>query len=394
VTHLKRLLLTVLVSLFATVVASCQRPGSGAVISSEGPDTSLPQLARFQPGPVLPPNGYGAELPGAAERSRALLDFIHKQMTGPFGIYTNRLDTAEDGEAASGHEVLSESASLLLRADVLSNQPEHYESDWQTATLTFALDSGFSYRYSPKHDRHYPLNAAVDDLRLIRSLYEAGEAFHHPAYTLQADKYSARFMRYNVKNGYMYDFYDAQAGKTNDFITLCYIDLQTLSLVPPSPEQKELIAHMAQIISGGYLSDSFPFYQTRYDYASQAYSSDSIHTVESMLTILALSEVHLQRETSIEFIRDKVKSGQLYGAYTLHGQPVNNIQSTAIYAIAAMIGSTLGDQELYEASIARMNAFQLPSAGSGDELAGGFADAATGQAYSFDNLMALLAYSY
>src|SRR5690349_104284 len=54
------------------------------------------------------------------EPRQELSDFIAKQLTGPYGLYTNLLDTDESGEAATGHEVLSESASLLMRAAVLA----------------------------------------------------------------------------------------------------------------------------------------------------------------------------------------------------------------------------------------------------------------------------------
>ncbi|MNV70556.1 hypothetical protein D3C71_1635280 [compost metagenome] len=57
-----------------------------------------------------------------------------------------------------------------------------------------------------------------------------------------------------------------------------------------------------------------------------------------------------------------------------------------------MIGAEIGDESLYHRSIERMNEFRVTDVGS--PLYGGFGDVASGQAYSFDNLMALLAYVY
>lgn len=57
-----------------------------------------------------------------------------------------------------------------------------------------------------------------------------------------------------------------------------------------------------------------------------------------------------------------------------------------------MIGAVLEDGDLYQSSIERMNEFRVTDPVS--PLYGGFGDPASGQAYSFDNLMALLAYSY
>lgn len=332
----------------------------------------------------------------AANRNQALeaLDqFIHSKLTGPYGVYTNLLDTNQSEEAASGHEVLSESASLLMRAAVLSGDKERFAEEWMLAKRTFDIDSGFSYRYSPKLQKQYPVNAAVDDLRIIGSLYEAGIAFENEGYTEEADKFGQRFYNNNVKNGYLYDFYDKDYKITNKFITLCYINLGTLQKLSINSELRNiLIKNMEQIIAAGYLSDEFPFYETRFNYEGGTYSSENINTVESLLSILALAEVDQHKSSSIEYIKQQVEAETLYGQYTREGKPLNDIRSTAIYAITAMIGSEIGDGALYRTSIERMNEFRITDVSS--NLYGGFGDSHSGQAYSFDNLMALLAYMY
>ncbi|WMT41666.1 hypothetical protein RE628_03960 [Paenibacillus sp. D2_2] len=105
-----------------------------------------------------------------------------------------------------------------------------------------------------------------------------------------------------------------------------------------------------------------------------------------------MSEAGLQRPESIAYLKEKVGSGELYGQYDKQGKPLNQIQSTAIYAISAMIGSVLGDEELYRDSITQMEKYQVQDKTS--PLYGGFGDPGTKQAYSFDNLMALLAYAH
>ncbi|CQR58866.1 hypothetical protein [Paenibacillus riograndensis] len=322
-----------------------------------------------------------------------LSTFIAKQLTGPYGVYTNLLETDQSGEAATGHEVLSESASLLMSAAALAGDKEQFAGQWALAQQTFDMEGGFSYRYSPKQQKRYPVNAAVDDLRLIGALYEAGEVFDEPAYTEQADKYGQRFYDNNVKEGYMYDFYDNVYKTTNNFVTLCYIDLGIFRKLSISSELRGILMHnMDGILEEGYLSDAFPFYETRFDYHTGAYSSDHINTVESLLSILHLTETGQQKPASIRYIKEQVAAGTLYGQYSRDGKPLNDIRSTAIYALAAMIGTEAGDDSLYQAAIARMNEFQIRDADS--PLSGGFGNTDTGQAYSFDNLMALLAYSY
>lgn len=322
-----------------------------------------------------------------------LEQFITSKLTGEYGVYTNFIETDQSAEAASGHEVLSESASLMMLAAVRSGQQEQFAEQWNLAKQIFDMNSGFSYRYSPKQQKLYPLNAAVDDLRMIRALYEAGDKFGDKHYTAEADKYGERFYDYNVKDGNLYDFYDMEYSSTNTFVTLCYINLGTLrKLSIPSKFSEKLTDNMNEILENGYLSDEFPFYETRFNYETGKYSSENINTVESLLSILALAEVDQQKSTSVDFIKQQVEAGTLYGQYSREGKPLNDIRSTAIYAITAMIGAEIGDESLYHKSIERMNEFRVTDVGS--PLYGGFGDVASGQAYSFDNLMALLAYVY
>jgi len=327
------------------------------------------------------------------QQEQALAAFIASQMTGPKGIYTNLKDTDQSEAAATGHEYLSESASLMMRYAVLSRNKELFTTQWRNAKETFNMAEGFSYRYSPKLDKLYPVTAAIDDLRLIRSLYEAGDAFKEPAYIREADQYGARFYKNHVKNGFLYDFYDENYKTNNSFITLCYINLKTLGKLSIDDEWSgELQHNMQGVIEKGYLSDAFPFYETRFTYDTQKYSSENINTVESLLTILSLAEVGMAKASSIDYIEQQVEEGKLYGQYTRDGVPTTDIRSTAIYAITAMIGSEIGDEALYLKSIARMNEFRVQDKNS--TLYGGFGDVSSKQAYSFDNLMALLAYRY
>ncbi|GLX70387.1 hypothetical protein [Paenibacillus glycanilyticus] len=343
--------------------------------------------------PIAMSRGYGDTSQLQPHRLK-LQQFLDRQMLGKDGVYTNYKETDEAAEVATGHETLSESAGLLLRYYALTGQKEAFDRVWMQTKRTFVTEAGFSYRYSPLHNKQYPLNAAVDDLRIIRSLHEAETVFGGD-YGREADQYSARLYLHNVQNGKLFDFYDWTYKTTNDFITLCYADFQSLRLLDaPSKEKRKLEETLLEIVQGGYLSDAFPFYETRYGYATEKYGDHDgeINTVESLLTILHLAEIGEERPASVSYLKRLVEAGTLFGRYDREGQPVTDIQSTAAYAIAAMIGSTIGDQALYQASVRRMEQYRI-----GDEsspLGGSFGNEAVKEVYSFDNLTALLAYAY
>lgn len=319
--------------------------------------------------------------------------FIISRMSGPSGVFTNYRDTLQVDNVATGHEVLSESAGLLMRYYALTNQEDLFIAEWEQAKKIFELPSGFSYRYSPKFDKIYNINATVDDLRIIRALYEAGLHFKQNEFSKLASIYGESFVKHNIIDGKLFDFYDQENKMTNDFVTLCYIDLTSLRLLPiPQTKRDNLINDMENVIHNGFISEIFPFYETRYNYETLTYSSEGINTVESLLTILSLAESGKQRPESIAYIKEKVRSGTLYGKYTKDGTPMNDIQSTAIYAITALIGSVLHDPNLYMESIEQMEKFRVEQ--TNELFFGGFGDPTTETAFSFDNLMALLAYAY
>lgn len=363
----------------AAVPANASPAGSGAAAPAASPA-------------LLSGAGYNAAL-DLDERHRMLRMFVEGPLSGAYGVHTNFLDTGQNAAEASGYEVLSESAGLLLRYYARIADRTGFDTTWRKTKERLGLSGGFSYRYSPKMNKTYPVNAAIDDLRLIRALHEAYEQFGDKQYLEEARRYGRQFTAHNIKNGQLYDLYDSSYQTTNEFITLCYVDLKSLALLPLSDsEQNKLLTEMSGILEKGYLSETFPFYETRYRYADKTYESDTIRTAESLVTILSLAERGQERPESIRFLSEQVKQGSLYGTYTRTGEPVNKVESTALYALAALIGSEVQDRTLYETSIQRMNAFQFTAAGS--PLTGAFAQADRSEAFSFDNLLALLAYTY
>lgn len=339
-----------------------------------------------------PMSKYGEQLQ-LSDRQNALHQFITDKLIGRDGIYTNLQDTEQTGTTASGHEVLAESAGLMMRYYALTGQKDKFDQQWQLAKRTFEIKTGLSYRYSPKLAKKYTMNATVDDLRILRALDEASVAFQSETYRKDLHTYGELLYQHNVVDESLRDFYDETYRTTNSFITLCYMDIASLELLPVSAKKRaQLETNMLQIAKDGYLSDAFPFYQTRYDYSTHSYQSDNINTVESLLTVLNLAEIKQEKVETIRFLKEQVKAGTLIGQYSPDGKPLNAVRSTAIYAITAMIGSVIGDQELYKDSILKMNEFQVRDSRS--PLNGGLGDLTTQQAYSFDNLMALVAYLY
>jgi len=324
------------------------------------------------------------------EREGICFAFMASNMlTEQGGVRTNYLDKAKNAELATGAEVLSESMGLLMLYAAEIRDEALFKR-----LLSFVegyLDTGtiLAYRYSPETGA-YHVNAFVDDIRIIRALLEADAAFGGD-YLNTALKYADRLYDTNVKDGRVYDMYDEQYGTTNDFVTLCYIDLYTIQRLSAVDSKWEAVFEtMRGIVKGSYISDAFPMYAGSLSYTDMKYAIADITMVQSMLTALNLASIGECPQTTLDYLNECVKSGAIYGTYRQDGTRLSNTESTAIYAVCAMIAQAAGDDELYGMCIDLMNRFQVTDKTS--EVYGAFANAQTMDLYAFDNLTALLAY--
>lgn len=359
--------------------------------NEETPD-SLPAPDDYRAENTTPSQQPPLEVDQENPKIEHLLDFINNEMSDQYGIFTNYQKTKEDQNMATGHEVLSESAGFMMAFAVSAQMEDLFKTEVSKMQRTFDTGKLFSYRYSPLKKKSYPVNATVDDLRIIRVLDHASDVFEDPSWRNLSQTYAKRFSQTNLIGDHLIDFYDGDLGIKSQQITLCYIDLTALALLPLNKKSLDkLLKTQETILTEGYLSDEFPLYQTRYNYDIQQYQdSQQINIVESLISLLHLVRQDKQRPESIAYLKNQTAKGKLYNVYNPKGQVVDENQSTAAYALSAIIAARLGDVDFYETSIKHMEKFQVVDQQS--PFYGAFGDASTHEFYSFDNLLALLAY--
>lgn len=334
-----------------------------------------------------------AEVEELQEKEKLCYTFMMDHMLQEEGgIKCNYIQYPYEVEWARGEEVLSESQGLGMQYFLALGDQENYDKLLGFVKRKLNQAEGISYRYTPDKEEPWRVNALVDDLRIIKTLLESEEMWGSKSYTTLGKAWSKRLYRTNVKENKLYDFYDGEYKIVNDFITLCYVDLVAVDKMSTHDIRwKAVREEMAHIVEGGYIGDQFPMFKTRYNYTTQTYEvNDYINMVEATLTILHLVEGGYTLETSTEFLKERVEEGRLYTHYTLDGEEVTDMQSTAIYAICAMIARAIDDPVFYEQSIEQMSRWQVMNQGSA--IYGAFGNEETLDTYAFDNLMALLAY--
>lgn len=333
-----------------------------------------------------------AEISKYDNHQTILASFIKQEMINAAGgIRTNYQESKEELAFATGADVLSESQGLLMLYAGLEEDKELFEQSLSFVEEVLLSGKLISYRYAENSGR-YSVNAAIDDLRIIRALLAASEIFDEKQYQQTAQIFARNLYTINVQDERLLDFYDERYEQAGNMLTLCYADLLTMQqLAEQDPKWEDVLTHSLSLVQGGYLGDDFPLFATYYDYASESYSAVDIETSQALITAINLAEMGLCPKATIDYIKEAAVSGHLYGRYSSGGAAVGNVQSTAVYALAAILGHTVGDAQLVEAALKQMTLLQIKE--ESHVLYGAFADENSLAAYSFDNLYALLAYA-
>jgi len=316
--------------------------------------------------------------------------FVFEQLVMPNGgVKTNFLETEYTIDYATGYDVLSESQGLLMRYAVLTSNLELFTKALQYVEEKLLNEGVVAYRYSDEFGV-FPVNAAIDDLRIIRALFEAAEVFADPDYREIAAGYGQYMYQSNVTGNNLVDYYDSQYKQQSSFLTLCYGDLATIRLLSELDQRWiSVYESTLAVLQGGYISDEFPLFATSYDYVTGSYSTADITTCQSLIVAVHLAEIGACPDATVAFVKDLVSRGELYSMYDMSGAPLDDVHSTVNYALALILGFLSEDAELQQEGYDLMMKYWVEDKDS--PVYGGFADVVTTDAYAFNNLYGLLA---
>ncbi|MCX8129656.1 MAG: glycoside hydrolase [Clostridia bacterium] len=326
-----------------------------------------------------------------SDRETALLNFIKKRMMGNEGqIYTK----IKQGEACG--EVLSESVGLLMEYCIEKNNRVLFDKEFDFLREKL-LDDKNLIRWKAAN-KEVNCNAAIDDFRIVRALLDAYDIWGDKVYLDTAGFIQESIFKKQVEGEWLFEFYDWKLGKSNKTIPLCYLDLYTLGRLREFNKDWSRVADFGErIISEGKPDSEIPIYYKYYDYETKRYfldeeyvKSKAVCLTYTLYTVMHMSEINGDTEMFTNWLKKEMGTGRLYAWYDPQtGTPANDIESTAVYALAAVYAKKTGEGELYHRLIDRMMAFRVNDKKSPDY--GGFGNEDTGECYSFDNLTALWA---
>lgn len=316
--------------------------------------------------------------------------FITEQLTSKEGgVHVNYLDSNK--ESPSGFDVLSESQGVMMEYAVLKNNRELFERYYQYVT-DYMLISDSLVSWMVTEDGPAKVNALLDDLRIYRALNYANQLWG--GYEEDLARWEKSIIRYNISNHKYVDYYDFKSKRKANRFTLCYADFEAMSMLKQANSKySKAYDNAYQIVINGYINNEFPFYYSWYDYRKKKYMPDDLNMAETMYTLLHLARIGELKSETVDWLEKALDENGVKARYTISGEVVDEYEyeSTAIYALIAMIGDTIGNQTLKTKAIARMEFIRVNN--KNVTWNGAFSHLDGSDIYSFDQCIPLLMYA-
>lgn len=321
--------------------------------------------------------------------SDGVLDFITRHLTNAEGgIKTNYLQRT--GVTPGGTDVLSESQGLIMEYAVTKKDKALF-------------DRSFNYILDKMHKDPLPawvatqqgpsrVNALLDDLRIYRSLSYADTLWG--GYSSRLENYEKALYRYNTEKQFLVNNYDFQYRKKSKQFKLCFADFEALQLLAAkNPSWEKVRQNSLDLVEKGSIKGDFPLYYSTYDYTKKEYLQEDINMAEGMVTLLHLARIHRLPQKTVDWLKAAVDGEGIFAKYRTDGTVIEGYryESTAIYGLVSLIAAAVQDEELANKALLRMEAMRIFD--TANPLNGAFGNPDGTGIYSFDQCMALLAYS-
>jgi hypothetical protein len=233
-----------------------------------------------------------------------------------------------------------------------------------------------------------PSSALVDDLRLFKAYFIANEK-KLGNYDEQLEKLSEVILQSDIDDsGYLCDYYDGGTNQKATEVSLFYLDVEILEKLSRYNNKWLIPYHNAKDILLRMPENKYGFYPKTFKTKTKKYVWDtSVNMVENLYT--AIDAYHAGKNTRalLTFLKAQIKKGKIYNHYNLDGTPVNQDESTAVYALATRFLALNNENAAVAWCYRRTLEFQISDEKS---FHGGFGEKETGLVYAFDQLEALL----
>ncbi|MGE7932965.1 hypothetical protein [Viridibacillus arvi] len=236
-------------------------------------------------------------------------------------------------------------------------------------------------------------NAAIDDLRIVDALFNAGERWNNPAYTKIAQRLGESFVSVQLKDHLMVDYVDLKSKKQSNEVTLSYIipsgfeHLQGAGLI-----SSDVYEANRNLLLKAPLSKN-AFYPKYYDVEKATYYYDEeINLIDQLYVGYHSSQWKGNTDNLMKFLKMDfaTNGGKLFGRYDAETlRPTVNYEAPSVYALAILFSLERGDKKFAQQLYNRMRILQQSN--KKQKFYGGYIDVETLETHAFDNLLPLIA---
>ncbi|MBM6613297.1 hypothetical protein JTF06_00150 [Desemzia sp. RIT804] len=242
--------------------------------------------------------------------------------------------------------ILSESTGQYMEYLLLMKDDKNFYKQTELLQDDFLVRKNDALFIKWQLGDHISTNAAIDDLRIIKNLKEAGQVFQRSEYNVLAKKLEETLLTYQLEDGILTDFYDWKSHQKSPLVHLSYIDFDAF---------KNMIG-IDQTAYRGILEQAslkgHPFFQEIWNTEKKKYEQANEKEVDLIDQLLiAIQYVKGVDDIPVPFDEWLKKEWQtkekLYGRYQKKGEaPSVSYESSAVYALTVQYFSLTGQDEL------------------------------------------------
>lgn len=325
-------------------------------------------------------------------REEAAYQFIRRELlhfNGGIGTYPSNASTDHNELGIKPQDVLAETMGLAMLYYVETGRKKDFDRTWRFVLENMLSKHGLvSWKLDGKNSVPLPSSAAIDDLRIARTLLQAYNLWGDEHYLKAGLIIGKAIRRYELFHGLPVEFFAWGGGESKSKeIDLSYLDLYAMKLLAShDPAWVEIHRKSRDLILRS-LTEHGLFYDKYSPEKDKFYNRDN-NLINKLLCAIHLAETGVNESGVIIFIeRQILDTGILKGRYDAEsGRATVNYDSVAVYALALNFAILYDREGLIDLLLERLKMFQ--NGYQSKKLRGCFGK---GNCHSFDNLQVIIA---
>ncbi len=277
-------------------------------------------------------------------------------------------------ENTDRNTVLSESTGLYLVICVILKDRAAFDRTYMFIKKELVSDRGVLYwKIDLKTGKKERSSASIDDLRVIRALLMASDAWKDEYYLKEALALADAVKKTQVRNGYLVESFTWEnTDSSSQAVKMSYLDLFTMKMLSRhDPAWGSVYEKSVKLI--GDSVNAAGLLREEYDIESKNFSYGDGNMINQLMASLYLCEAGVPAPSIalsgfLTFRLDR--DGKIYNMYDEKGRPASKNECAAVYALASRLFGALKNATYRKIAFAKMLSFEVKD--SRNRYYGGF----------------------